>query len=170
MTKTEKQTPPDPQQDFRIFAPGDFRPNLVLSLKPRWAQKILNGTKRVEVWRRFSRTWAGSHVLLYASTPVKAVVGSARIREIEHGSPELLWTYYGNALGCRPDELEDYCHGCSKVWGLALDRVHAFRRTVSLEELQSFVGSDLRPPQAYAAVKTGSPWATALPLIEALQQ
>lgn len=136
-------------------------PDLVLSLKPRWAWKILTGMKKVEVRRKFSTRWLGSRVLLYASAPVKAVVGLAKIREIQHSSPELLWSSFGAALGCQRNELEDYCHGCREVWAISLDEIRPFEHAVSLDVLRSFISPDLRPPQSYISVEVESPWAAA---------
>ena len=55
---------------------------LLLCLRPRFAEAILSGAKTVELRRRPINTQPGTPILLYASSPTMAIVGTARLREI----------------------------------------------------------------------------------------
>ena len=50
-------------------------PTYLMSIKPLFAEQILSGQKRYELRRRAGEISAGSLVVLYASNPVKAIVG-----------------------------------------------------------------------------------------------
>ena len=50
----------------------------LLSVRPRFAEALLNGTKTAEIRRRRANIPDGSLCLLYASAPVRALVGAIR--------------------------------------------------------------------------------------------
>jgi predicted transcriptional regulator len=50
---------------------------LLLSLRPRFADAILAGAKTVELRRRPINARPGTAILLYASRPMMAIVGTA---------------------------------------------------------------------------------------------
>lgn len=52
---------------------------LLLSLRPRFAGSILAGTKTIEIRRRSHKAAGGTPIIRYVSSPVMAVVGTARL-------------------------------------------------------------------------------------------
>ena len=54
-----------------------YRRTLLLSLRPRFAQAILSGAKTVEVRRRPVNAPPQTPIILYASSPTMAIVGTA---------------------------------------------------------------------------------------------
>lgn len=74
--------------------------NVLLSIKPEFANKILSGEKTYE-FRKTPITKADSvdKVILYASSPVQRIVGTFRINQIVSGAPEELWERYGESSG-----------------------------------------------------------------------
>lgn len=64
---------------------------VLLSIKPEFAEKIFNGTKRVEFRRSIFRSNNISRVVVYASSPIQKIIGEFEIDEILSGSPEYLW-------------------------------------------------------------------------------
>lgn len=58
---------------------------VLMSIRPGYAEKILAGLKQYELRKRFGiRT--GDRIILYASTPIKAVVGEFRAGVVIAGS------------------------------------------------------------------------------------
>jgi predicted transcriptional regulator len=54
---------------------------VLLSIKPKYADLILAGSKRVE----FRRSWAAqdvSMIVLYSSSPIQKIVGTVEVDEI----------------------------------------------------------------------------------------
>ncbi|WP_063800907.1 hypothetical protein [Burkholderia ubonensis] len=118
---------------------------VLLSIKPRFCDLILAGSKRVE----FRRSWPGPDIgamILYSSSPVQQLVGVAYIDRIEERDPNGLWDLaqaYGGGLD--RDELIGYFHGKSRAYGILIDHVRVARSTVDPKELFT----DFRPPQSF---------------------
>ena len=55
---------------------------IVLSLKPRYAEAILSGAKTVELRRIEPKLSVPTRALIYASTPVKALLGTCIVERV----------------------------------------------------------------------------------------
>ena len=62
----------------------------ILSIKPIYAKQILAGTKKVE-FRKRSFKEKVRRVYIYASVPVKQIVGYFTFTEIDEDTPANLW-------------------------------------------------------------------------------
>jgi predicted transcriptional regulator len=67
------------------------RQYLFLPIHPQWAVAILTGSKKWELRRRRPSITSGDVVVLYATAPLQAVVGSFLVGEVLSGSPRALW-------------------------------------------------------------------------------
>ena len=70
---------------------------VLLSIKPEFAEKIFNGTKKYE-YRRVIFKNKVETIVVYASDPVQRVIGEFEIGEILHKDIEQLWEYTGNKI------------------------------------------------------------------------
>lgn len=136
-------------------------PGLVLSLRPRFAEAIVSGVKTVEVRRSFSDRWIGRRAALYASTPVRAILGTAVIADVQRLSAASLWRRHGPKTGLLRDELDAYLAGREIAFAVFVESVERFARPVEWEQIRAFDPA-VRPPQSYCAVRAGSAWARAL--------
>jgi predicted transcriptional regulator len=74
-----------------------------MSIRPEFADRLLAGEKRVE-FRRRPAARGVTHILIYATSPVRAVVGVAEIERLEQASPRKLWDSFSEVGGiCRSD-------------------------------------------------------------------
>ncbi|MCH9030659.1 MAG: ASCH domain-containing protein [candidate division Zixibacteria bacterium] len=137
---------------------GVKRCELVLSIKPDPARKILNGSKRIEIRRRFSQRWKGSRAVLYSSSPERALVGEIKIGEIIKDTPENIWNEYEKDVGCDKKTFQEYCKGASKVYAIKIDEVKSFGSPLFGSQLEHLIESDIRPPQSYCEIKVNSVW------------
>ena len=138
--------------------------DLVISIKPTFADKIRLGSKKVEIRRKFSPKWKGANVILYASRPSREFFGEARIRDVLVDNPEIIWNECKDEIGCTLDEFTCYCQGASKVYALILGDIKTFRIPISLSQMQGLIQQDLNPPQSHCEVKRESIWPIALSL------
>ena len=136
------------------------RSALFVSIKPRFAEKILAGEKAVELRRvRPNEAVPGTMVVLYASSPICEVVGTGRIRRIEEGSPTAIWERHRGQLGLPRSEYRSYFAGASQAVGILLEDVRPLRRRVPLAALRERL-SGFEPPQSFRYLDPAS--ATAL--------
>ena len=127
---------------------------VLLSVRPRFADALLDGTKTVEVRRRPVRLHAGAVCLLYASSPTRALTGALTVAGVDHGAPDELWRRHGAGTALTRVDYDDYLDGRSTACALVVAAPIAFRTAVPLAELRrrndAFV-----PPQSYRFVHDG---------------
>lgn len=127
---------------------------LLLSVRPRYARAILAGTKTVDLRRRPVKAQPGTRVIIYASTPTMAVVGTARLLDALVCEPEAAWTHHHQAMGLHRHEFDDYLDG-SMACLLLLDEVSSLDEPIALRELRK--GGKFRPPQSYRYLSPSDP-------------
>lgn len=123
---------------------------VLLSVKPKYADLISSGIKRVE----FRRTWAAEDVGLiavYASLPVQRIVALVEVEDIVRGSSTVLWghcTNRGGALTRR--ELFDYFDGKPQGCAVLLGSVQPLASPIDPKSLfKAFA-----PPQSFRYLST----------------
>jgi len=127
----------------------DGRQAVFLSIRPRFAELILSGVKTVELRRVRPRVSAGALVLLYASSPVRELVGVCTIAGVDVGSVSELWKRHGPMSGLQRAEFNSYFEGATRSVAI---RVRDARRVVeprTLEELRTRLPG-FTPPQSYS--------------------
>lgn len=118
---------------------------VLLSIKPKYVDLILAGTKRVEL----RRSWPPSDIgviVLYSSAPIQRLVGLALVHRIEECDLESLWHLadaYGG--GVTYDELAAYIKGKKTAFGVMIEHVKIAEVQVDPKELFS----DFTPPQSF---------------------
>jgi predicted transcriptional regulator len=64
---------------------------VLLSIKPEFAYKIFEGTKKFEFRKAIFKNSKIKSVVVYASSPVQKVIGEFEIDEILNDEPNKLW-------------------------------------------------------------------------------
>lgn len=128
---------------------------VVLSLRPRFADAILNGDKSVELRRTRLAAAPGVLFILYASAPVSAVVGTATLAYSETDSPDRIWTRHGRRAGVTRAEFDTYFAGASFATALVVALPARLPRPATLDELRRLSG--FRPPQSYRYLTDDDP-------------
>ena len=88
-TMSTAEAPPAATDDALEEEPDERA--LFISVKPKYANAILEGTKTVELRRTRPNLPDGSLVILYSSTPTRAVVGWAHLTGVREGTPIEIW-------------------------------------------------------------------------------
>jgi predicted transcriptional regulator len=123
-------------------------PVLFVSLKPRFAELILCGEKTVELRRVAPSVDPGALVILYASSPVMEVVGTARVAALETASPTALWHRHGAECGLARNDFRAYFAGVRKAVAISLEEVRRLEQAVPLAELRRR-WAGFSPPQSW---------------------
>lgn len=147
-------------QDNQLVLPflddEPFKPqrDIVLSIKPVYSEKILAGSKTVELRRRFPVSAPnGALAYIYATSPVKAMVGTAAIRDVWKLPVEQIWAEFKNKALIARDQFDKYFDGLDHGFALIFDDVKAFSRPLPLSELREKFGFE--PPQSFLYAKHG---------------
>ena len=123
---------------------------LFIAVKPEYANKLISGKKDIELRKMKPNVQPGDYVIIYASAPVKAVVGFGKVKTIIECTPKCLWERYSNRLGINEQSYFSYYDGYHKAIGIEFDMIKSVM-PIGLEELRR-VDSSFQPPQIYRYV------------------
>lgn len=132
----------------------------LISLEQRFADGILQSTKRVELRRRPMRLEVGTTIWMYVKVPVGKVVGSAQVHSTHQLAPSTLWRRYGNVSGLARGEFYDYFSGLSKGFVILLTNPKRLSEPVSLDQLRKLKGA-FQPPQFFQHLANDGPFVSA---------
>jgi predicted transcriptional regulator len=118
---------------------------VLLSVKPRFADLIVAGQKRVE----FRRVWAQELVpwiAVYSSAPTQQIVGIVEVESVEFASASTLSTLNNlRGGGLTNVELRSYFKGKRKGYAVMLGRVYRPRSPVEPDDIVR----GFRAPQSF---------------------
>ena len=122
--------------------------DVVLSIKPVYSEKILEGRKTVELRRRFPVSApSGAIAYIYATSPIKAMVGTAEIRDVLKLPIEQIWAEFETSVSIERNKFDKYFEGLNEGYALVFEDVKAFSRPLPLSELRERFGFE--PPQSF---------------------
>lgn len=128
------------------------REAVLLSLRPAFAARILDGTKSTELRRVHARVQPGQLALLYSSSPTMALVGTALVEKVDTGAPTSLWERVRHTAGVSRAEYLSYFDGAQRAAGIWLTHAKALERPLPLSELRER-WPWFRPPQSYCFLR-----------------
>lgn len=132
--------------------PFKLQRDVVLSIKPVYSEKILAGLKTVELRRRFPVSAPnGTLAYIYSSSPAKAMVGTALIRNVIKLPIEQIWTEFESTAFIDRSLFDTYFEGLEYGYALVFDDVRSFSRPLPLQELREKFGFE--PPQSFLYAK-----------------
>jgi predicted transcriptional regulator len=141
---------PDAQGDEPVL-----RRALLLSLRPRFATAILDGSKTVELRRTRIAALPGTLLVLYASSPIMAVVGTAILLDRHTASPSTIWRTHRVALGLERGEFFEYLAGADQATAITIGNPQALPDPFTLAWLRDHAG--FQPPQSYRYIAPSDP-------------
>ncbi len=92
--------------------------HVLLSIKPVYADRILQGTKRYEYRKALFSAPNVRRVFLYASSPVQRIVGEIEIEAVETGTPDEVWSRTGAHGGVTRELFFEYFSGREVAYAL----------------------------------------------------
>lgn len=121
---------------------------VLLSIKPEFAYRILDGQKRYEFRRRIHQNQDIDTILIYATKPVGKVVGEFSIGEIHSEHPDDLWEKTKDYAGISHSFFSSYFEGRTVGHAIEVKKVKRYRIAKNLAD---FLSSGVAP-QSYAYV------------------
>ena len=126
--------------------------DVVLSIHPRYTEKILEGVKTVELRRRFPNTISeGAMAYIYSTSPVRAIVGSADITNVVKLPLGKMWKQYKNHASINRRDFDACFKGLDEGYALVFENAARLQRPLDLEELRNRFG--FAPPQSFLYAK-----------------
>ena len=123
---------------------------LLVSIKPNFAEQILDGSKKVEFRRRHPRQIElGSRMLIYASSPIRALIGTAVVFDVVEASPEEVWNVYQDVGGIEHDAFNAYFESSDRAVAIRLRKPVRLDKAIPLDDLRC-KWPGFHPPQQFA--------------------
>jgi predicted transcriptional regulator len=121
---------------------------LLISIRPKFVESILAGTKTVELRRVKPRLQTGDLVVIYASGSTKGIVGAFEVEGVTSASPSVIWRKHNGGSGLEKAEFDRYFKGTDVGYAIRIGKLWRLPSIISLGTLRErCVG--FRPPQSY---------------------
>lgn len=120
---------------------------LLLSIKPEYVEKILQGGKKFEYRKRLAKEDV-SYIYVYSTAPSMKVVASVHIEGHLSDSPTALWEKTKAAAGISRAKFRDYFRGCKTAYAYKLGKVEVFESPKNLSDFGVAVA-----PQSFVYIK-----------------
>jgi predicted transcriptional regulator len=122
--------------------------SLLLSIRPKYAEQIFAGEKTVELRRVRPKVSSGDTVLVYVSSPTKALIGAFEVDKVLELSPGNLWSKVHDIAGITEEEFSNYYDGSERAFGIFIKKSWHFKAPLALESLK-MRWKNFHPPQSY---------------------
>ncbi len=131
-----------------------FAKDVLVSIKPEYAFRILNGQKTIELRRKFPETCTiGGTAYIYTSSPVMAVTGRFKISDVRKLTIEELWTEYGEAACISERAFFDYFSGISYGYAIVVEDPEELDQHIPRDLLKEIF--NFTPPQSFRYLAEG---------------
>jgi len=119
--------------------------NVILSIKPKYCEEIKNGNKRYEFRKKIFREKDNvDFVFMYATYPVKKIVGAFTIESIIEDDPKKLWERFKDLSGIEKERFFEYFGDSKKGYAIKIKKVKKLK-PIEPENLIP----DFSPPQSF---------------------
>jgi predicted transcriptional regulator len=118
--------------------------NVILSIKPKFAEAIFSGKKEVE-FRKSLFKQDVDKVFVYSTAPVQQIVGYFTIAYIIENSPEQLWQQFGEFGYIKEEEFFKYFRNTQRGYSICIATASKLDRSIDPHMLiEGFT-----PPQSF---------------------
>ena len=125
--------------------------NIIISIKPEYAQKIIGGEKTIELRRKFpTKDIIGGIAIIYASSPVQKIIGYAVIEDVKKLSISLIWSKYNKQACVTKQFFNAYFKGLEEAFAIKLSQPIRLIEPIDIKQLEE--KHSLSAPQSYRYV------------------
>lgn len=133
----------------------DNKHTMLLSVKPQYANLLVDGIKTIELRRKFPEDLSpDSRCLIYASSPIQAVIGECWIKRVERLSLSDLWRRTSVDSMISWSAFRDYFDGQDYGFAVSVYRQQRYEKPKALKEISS--AAPARPPQSFCYLANAS--------------
>lgn len=111
--------------------------NMLMSIKPCYAEKILSGEKTIEFRKRKFKPV--DRIYIYETSPVKMVVGYFKYYDVLVKNPLLIWRDNWQRAGMHFKEFEKYYFNSDHAVAILIECVNIFDKPISINEFDGGV-------------------------------
>lgn len=117
---------------------------VLLSIKPEFAFKIFEGTKKFEFRKVIFKNPNIKTVVVYASSPVQQVIGEFEIDDILSFEPDAIWKMTKKYSGITEEFFYDYFSNRDVAHAIKIKNTRKYKKPLDIRESFNVI-----PPQSY---------------------
>jgi predicted transcriptional regulator len=121
---------------------------VILSIKPKYASKILEGKKTYELRKTIFKNTEIKTVLIYASSPISKIIGEFQIEKIVHLELDDLWNVVKEKAEVDKDFFDEYFDSKEKGYAIGIKNVKKYKNNIDISEEYG-----IKAPQSFAYIK-----------------
>jgi predicted transcriptional regulator len=121
---------------------------VVLSIKPEFANKIFDGSKKYEFRRAIFKNDKIKTVIVYASSPVQRVIGEFEIETIINHDIDTLWSMTQKHSGISENYFYQYFAQKEIGYAIKIKKAKKYKQSKCLK-----TDFNLMPPQSFAYLR-----------------
>ena len=121
---------------------------VLLSIKPEFAHKIFDGTKKYEFRKQIFKDSSVKKVIVYSSSPEQKVIGEFTIDDILNDTPSDLWLQTRDYSGITQSFYEEYFRGRKNAYAIKVASTKLYEQKKNLSDFDI-----IYPPQSFAYVE-----------------
>ncbi len=107
---------------------------VLLSIKPEFAEKIFDGTKKYEFRKSIFKNTDVRKVIVYASSPVQKVIGEFAIDDILNDDVETIWNVTFRYSGITRNFYFSYFSNREKAYAIKIGKITRYRQARDLSD------------------------------------
>lgn len=117
---------------------------VLLSIKPEFAERIFDGTKKYEFRKAIFKNPNVKTVVVYASSPVQQVIGEFEIEDILSDDPAGLWEKTKEFSGISEEFFFDYFELRETGFAIKVKKPKRYKKALNLQ-----TAFNATPPQSF---------------------
>lgn len=117
---------------------------VLMSIKPQFANKIFDGSKKYEFRKSIFKNPDIKTIVVYASSPVKQVIGEFEIERVLIEEPLVLWQKTKKHSGISEDFFFEYFFNREIAYAIKIKKTRKYRTPFCIKERYK-----ITPPQSY---------------------
>ena len=117
---------------------------VLLSIKPEFAEKIFDGTKKYEFRRSVFKNPDVKTIVVYASSPVQRVIGEFEVELILNHDLKTLWELTKESAGITKQFFFDYFNNKNNGFAIKIKNTIKYKESLCLKS-----NFNATPPQSF---------------------
>lgn len=106
-----------------------------MPIKPAYAVRLIEGFKKYE-FRRTAIRQDITHIIIYASSPVKKIIGIAEVESVNVASPTAIWESTKHDAGITRKEYRRYFQGTKRAVAIKIKNVIRLRYDIEPSKIR----------------------------------
>lgn len=116
---------------------------VLMSIKPKYANKIFTGEKLYELRRKIFQKKVSS-IVVYSSSPIMMVIGEIEVEDIIAGTPVSIFQQFEDKICISRDDYFSYFNNTNIAYAIKIGRVNKYHEPKKLSDF-----GIKRAPQSY---------------------